>query len=213
MASEKPEAVHAPSRYSGALMVSGGRHRGDVPVFSAASITQSPSASVRCLYLAPLMMKAFDDKFGGTDKLVIAEIPVDLRPLLPTLTTRYFHLALSIRCLFSGIPRSAGMTRYSGARRRFEGSDAARTAALSCKAAADRCVNCCIEADMPLAEKNGRRHRRSRLILCSRTAFSLPMSAGSPCRKAAVRMYRLRRNPAVCCAAVCAADPRRMEIK
>ena len=40
--------------------------------------------------LAPLMMKAFDDKFGGTDKPVIAEIPVDLRPLLPTLTTRYF---------------------------------------------------------------------------------------------------------------------------
>ena len=32
--------------------------------------------------LAPLMMKAFDDKFGGTDKPVIAEIPVDLRPLL-----------------------------------------------------------------------------------------------------------------------------------
>ena len=67
--------------------------------------------------LAPLMMKAFDDKFGGTDKPVIAEIPVDLRPLLPTLTTRYLF-ALSICRIFRSTA-ICRMTRCSGARRRF----------------------------------------------------------------------------------------------
>lgn len=40
--------------------------------------------------VAPLFMRAFDHKFGGEEKPVIAQIPVDLRPLLPTVTTRYF---------------------------------------------------------------------------------------------------------------------------
>ena len=40
--------------------------------------------------VAPLLMRAFDKKFGEPDKPVISQIPVDLRPLLPTATTRYF---------------------------------------------------------------------------------------------------------------------------
>ncbi len=58
------------------------------PFFSCTIYAKSIGVSPLSV-LAPLMMKAFDDKFGGTDKPVIAEIPVDLRPL-PTLTTRYF---------------------------------------------------------------------------------------------------------------------------
>ncbi len=85
---KKPEAVHAPEVQWGA---DGSEVVTEVTFpFSqlhdyAKSIGVSPLS-----VLAPLMMKAFDDKFGGTDKPVIAEIPVDLRPLLPTLTTRYF---------------------------------------------------------------------------------------------------------------------------
>ena len=40
--------------------------------------------------VAPLLMRAFDHKFGEPDKPVISQIPVDLRPLLPSATTRYF---------------------------------------------------------------------------------------------------------------------------
>ena len=77
---KKPEAVHAPEVQWGA---DGSEVVTEVTFpFSqlhdyAKSIGVSPLS-----VLAPLMMKAFDDKFGGTDKPVIAEIPVDLRPLL-----------------------------------------------------------------------------------------------------------------------------------
>lgn len=41
--------------------------------------------------IAPLFARAYADKFGKDSKLpVIAEIPVDLRPIVPTTTTRYF---------------------------------------------------------------------------------------------------------------------------
>ena len=67
--------------------------------------------------LAPLMMKAFDDKFGGTDKRVIAEIPVDLRPLCRRLP-RGILFALSICRIFRNTA-ICRMTRCSGARKAF----------------------------------------------------------------------------------------------
>ena len=88
---KKPEAVHAPEVQWGA---DGSEVVTEVTFpFSqlhdyAKSIGVSPLS-----VLAPLMMKAFDDKFGGTDKPVIAEIPV-------------FYL-LYRSAVFSGVPRSA----------------------------------------------------------------------------------------------------------
>ena len=112
---KKPEAVHAPEVQWGA---DGSEVVTEVTFpFSqlhdyAKSIGVSPLS-----VLAPLMMKAFDDKFGGTDKPVIAEIPVDLRPLLPSLP-RGILFALSICRIFRSTA-ICRMTRCSGARRRF----------------------------------------------------------------------------------------------
>lgn len=47
--------------------------------------------------LAPLLSRAFYQKFGaGSDKPVISQIPVDLRPYVPSPTTRYFICFLDL---------------------------------------------------------------------------------------------------------------------
>ena len=97
------------------------------------------------------LMKAFDDKFGGTDKPVIAEIPVDLRPLLPTLTTRYFICFIDLPYFpeYRDLPNDEVFRRTKA----FLKDQMQREQLLyRAKAAADRC-ELLHEADMPLAEK------------------------------------------------------------
>ena len=97
------------------------------------------------------LMKAFDDKFGGTDKPVIAEIPVDLRPLLPTLTTRYFICFIDLPYFpeYRDLPNDEVFRRTKA----FLKDQMQREQLLyRAKAAADRCESL-HEADMPLAEK------------------------------------------------------------
>ena len=146
---KKPEAVHAPEVQWGA---DGSEVVTEVTFpFSqlhdyAKSIGVSPLS-----VLAPLMMKAFDDKFGGTDKPVIAEIPVDLRPLLPTLTTRYFICFIDLPYF----PENRDLPNDEVFRRTkaFLKDQMQREQLLyRAKAAADRCESL-HEADMPLAEK------------------------------------------------------------
>lgn len=146
---KKPEAVHAPEVQWGA---DGSEVVTEVTFpFSqlhdyAKSIGVSPLS-----VLAPLMMKAFDDKFGGTDKPVIAEIPVDLRPLLPTLTTRYFICFIDLPYFpeYRDLPNDEVFRRTKA----FLKDQMQREQLLyRAKAAADRCESL-HEADMPLAEK------------------------------------------------------------
>src|SRR5699024_7735176 len=108
--------------------------------------------AVRPLSLvAPLLMRAFDRKFGEPDKPVISQIPVDLRPLLPTPTTRYFICFIDLPYLpeYRDLPLEEVFRRTKA----FLNSQMAREQLLyRAKAAADRCSEL-HEADMPLAEK------------------------------------------------------------
>src|SRR5699024_7642017 len=47
--------------------------------------------------IAPLFSRAFRQKYGkDSDAPVISEIPVDLRPYIPSVTTRYFICFLDL---------------------------------------------------------------------------------------------------------------------
>ena len=101
--------------------------------------------------VAPLLMRAFDHKFGEPDKPVISQIPVDLRPLLPTATTRYFICFIDLPYLpeYRGLPLEEVFKRTKA----FLNSQMEREQLLyRAKAASDRCREL-HEADMPLAEK------------------------------------------------------------
>lgn len=199
---KKPEAVHAPEVQWGA---DGSEVVTEVTFpFSqlhdyAKSIGVSPLS-----VLAPLMMKAFDDKFGGTDKPVIAEIPVDLRPLLPTLTTRYFICFIDLPYFpeYRDLPNDEVFRRTKA----FLKDQMQREQLLyRAKAAADRCESL-HEADMPLAEKMQAAQKVTDMF-CARGQLShYQCRPVRPAGKLPSVCTRLRRNPAVCCAAVCAAD-------
>ena len=146
---KKPEAVHAPEVQWGA---DGSEVVTEVtfPFSQLHDYVKSIGVSPLSV-LAPLMMKAFDDKFGGTDKPVIAEIPVDLRPLLPTLTTRYFICFIDLPYFpeYRDLPNDEVFRRTKA----FLKDQMQREQLLyRAKAAADRCESL-HEADMPLAEK------------------------------------------------------------
>ena len=101
--------------------------------------------------VAPLLMRAFDRKFGEPDKPVISQIPVDLRPLLPTPTTRYFICFIDLPYLpeYRDLPLEEVFCRTKA----FLNSQMEREQLLyRAKAAADRCLQL-HEADMPLADK------------------------------------------------------------
>lgn len=101
--------------------------------------------------VAPLLMRAFDRKFGEPDKPVISQIPVDLRPLLPTPTTRYFICFIDLPYLpeYRDLPLEEVFRRTKA----FLNSQMEREQLLyRAKAAADRCLQL-HEADMPLADK------------------------------------------------------------
>ncbi|MDO5142576.1 MAG: hypothetical protein Q4D31_06115 [Eubacteriales bacterium] len=101
--------------------------------------------------VAPLLMRAFDQKFGEPDKPVIAQIPVDLRPLLTTQTTRYFICFIDLPYLpeYRALPLDEVFRRTKA----FLTSQMEREQLLyRAKAASDRCVEL-HEADMPLADK------------------------------------------------------------
>lgn len=101
--------------------------------------------------VAPLLMRAFDEKFGGGEEPVIAQIPVDLRPLLPTVTTRYFICFIDLPYLpeYRDLPLPVVFRKT----KEFLDSQMAREQLLyRAKAASDRCSEL-HEADMPLAEK------------------------------------------------------------
>lgn len=101
--------------------------------------------------LAPLLMRAFDRKFGEDDKPVIAQIPVDLRPLLPTPTTRYFICFIDLPYLpeYRSLPLEEVFRRTKA----FLNTQMEREQlSFRAKAAADRCSEL-HEAAMPLADK------------------------------------------------------------
>lgn len=102
--------------------------------------------------IAPLFMRAFDEKFGaGQDKPVIAQIPVDLRPLLPTATTRYFICFIDLPYLpeYRAMPFAAVCRETKTfLKTQMEPEQLMYRA----KAASDRC-RALHETDMPRAEK------------------------------------------------------------
>lgn len=101
---------------------------------------------------APLLMRAFDRKFGGGgDKPVIASIPVDLRPILPTATTRYFICFIDLPYLpeYRDLP-------FDEVCRRTKAFLANQTAPEQLMYRAKRASDACRdlhEADLPLDEK------------------------------------------------------------
>ncbi|MCI5704039.1 hypothetical protein [Agathobaculum sp.] len=101
--------------------------------------------------VAPLFMRAFDRKFGGGDEPVIAQIPVDLRPLLPTATTRYFICFIDLPYLpeYRGLPLDEVFRRT---RAFLKTQMEPEQLMFRAKAASDRC-RALHEADMPLVEK------------------------------------------------------------
>ena len=101
--------------------------------------------------VAPLLMRAFDRKFGEPDKPVISQIPVDLRPLLPTPTTRYFICFIDLPYLpeYRDLPLEEVFRRTKAFLK--EQMEPERLL-YRAKAAADRCLQL-HEADMPLADK------------------------------------------------------------
>lgn len=101
--------------------------------------------------VAPLFMRAFDRKFGGGDEPVIAQIPVDLRPLLPTATTRYFICFIDLPYL----PEYRALELAEVFRRTkafLKTQMEPEQLMFRAKAASDRCREL-HEADLPLAEK------------------------------------------------------------
>lgn len=101
--------------------------------------------------VAPLLMRAFDQKYGEPDKPVISQIPVDLRPLLPSATTRYFICFIDLPYLpeYRDLPLPEVFRKT----KEFLNSQMEREQLLyRAKAASDRCSEL-HEANMPLAEK------------------------------------------------------------
>ena len=101
--------------------------------------------------VAPLLMRAFDQKFGEPDKPVISQIPVDLRPLLPTETTRYFICFIDLPYLpeYRELPLPVVFRKT----KEFLNTQMEREQLLyRAKAASDRCSEL-HEVNMPLAEK------------------------------------------------------------
>ena len=146
---KKPEAVHAPEvqwKADAAEVVSEVTFPFSKLHDYAKKIGVSPLSIV-----APLMMRAFDRKFGGGDKPVITQIPVDLRPLLPTVTTRYFICFIDLPYLpeYRELPLDEVFRRTKA----FLKDQMQREQLLyRAKASADRC-DTLHKADMPLADK------------------------------------------------------------
>lgn len=146
---KKPEAVHAPE-------VQWKEDAGEVVSEITFPFSQLHACAKRIgvsplSIIAPLMMRAFDRKFGGGDKPVIAQIPVDLRPLLPSVTTRYFICFIDLPYLpeYRSLPLEEVFRRTKA----FLAGQMEREQLLyRAKAAADRC-DTLHKADMPLAEK------------------------------------------------------------
>ena len=156
---KKPEAVHAPA-------VQWEAAAGEVVSEITFPFSQLHACAKRIgvsplSIIAPLMMRAFDRKFGGGDKPVIAQIPVDLRPLLPSVTTRYFICFIDLPYLpeYRSLPLEEVFRRTKA----FLAGQMEREQLLyRAKAAADRC-DMLHKADMPLAEKIGRASCRERV--------------------------------------------------
>ena len=146
---KKPEAVHAPA-------VQWEADAGEVVSEITFPFSQLHACAKRIgvsplSIIAPLMMRAFDRKFGGGDKPVIAQIPVDLRPLLPSVTTRYFICFIDLPYLpeYRSLPLEEVFRRTKA----FLAGQMEREQLLyRAKTAADRC-DTLHKADMPLAEK------------------------------------------------------------
>lgn len=102
--------------------------------------------------IAPLFMKAFDEKFGnGEDKPVISQIPVDLRPLMPTATTRYFICFIDLP--YFPEYRNLELPEVFRRTKTFLKSQMQSEQLMyRAKAAADRCLQL-HEADIPLEDK------------------------------------------------------------
>lgn len=146
---KKPEAVHAPEvqwKADAAEVVSEVTFPFSKLHDYAKKIGVSPLSIV-----APLMMRAFDRKFGGGDKPVITQIPVDLRPLLPTVTTRYFICFIDLPYLPEY--RELSLDEVFRRTKAFLKDQMQREQLLyRAKASADRC-DTLHKADMPLADK------------------------------------------------------------
>lgn len=102
--------------------------------------------------VAPLIMRAFDRKFGEPDKPVISQIPVDLRPLMPSATTRYFICFIDLPYL----PEYRNMELPEVFRRTkafLKSQMEPEQLMYRAKAASDRCRQL-HEASLPLAQKN-----------------------------------------------------------
>lgn len=147
---KKPEALHADALTD----------MGDAPevvseiTFPFAALrTYAKAQGVSPLsVVAPLLMRAFDRKFGqGQDKPVIAQIPVDLRQIVPTDTTRYFICFIDLPYLpaYRDLPFDEVCRRTKA----FLASQMEPEQLLyRAKRASDTC-RALHEADKPLAEK------------------------------------------------------------
>ena len=117
MASGKPR-LFMPPRYVRGADGSGGRHRGDIPVFAAARLrSPSPGASPGCLYWSADMERSM---------MVSANVlPLSwrFRSICVRCRRRYhavFYLLHRFRRIFPNTAIWVSLTRCSGARRRFQ---------------------------------------------------------------------------------------------
>ncbi|MDR3766943.1 MAG: hypothetical protein Q3Y08_07945 [Butyricicoccus sp.] len=132
--------------------------------------------------LSPLFCRAFYSKFGnGSDKPVIAQIPVDLRPYVPSVTSRYFicFVDLPYEASYESLPLEQVFQKSKAF---LDDQIQPEKLLYRAKAASDACINLHNE-DIPLAEKEKRAkemvhnfvHADS-FIITNVGAFKLPPS-------------------------------------
>ncbi len=105
--------------------------------------------------LSPLFCRAFHEKFtDGSDKPVIAQIPVDLRPYVPSVTSRYFicFVDLPYEADYAKLPLKEVCHRSKVF---LDEQIEPEKLLYRAKAASDACNNLHME-DIPLSEKERR---------------------------------------------------------
>ncbi len=111
--------------------------------------------------IAPLFSRAFSHKFGeGRTEPVIAEIPVDLRQVLPSLTTRYFvcFIDLPYEAEYNELPLAEVFRKT----KEFLASQMATEQLLYRGKRASSVCRELHERDMPLAEKEAEARQLAR---------------------------------------------------